>query len=71
MDMPKRMGADMREAILIEDRSKLDLKRSVYNETGFVLNVIKVGDKYQARLQVPGDGRGGTKKRKQHSLGWL
>ena len=35
--------------------------------TGFK-NVIKVGNKFQARLQVPGDGRGGSKKRKQHSL---
>ena len=30
--MPKRMGATMREAISTEDRSKLDLKRSVWNE---------------------------------------
>ena len=29
---------------------------------------IKVGKQYQARLQVKGDGRGGSKKRKQHSL---
>ena len=65
--MPKRMSATVREAIMTEDRSKLDLKRSVWNDTGFV-NVIKVGDKYQARLQVPGDGRGGTKKRRQHAL---
>ena len=65
--MPKRMSATAREAIMTEDRSKLDLKRSVWNDTGFV-NVIKVGDKYQARLQVPGDGRGGTKKRRQHAL---
>ena len=65
--MPKRTSATVREAIMTEDRSKLDLKRSVWNDTGFV-NVIKVGDKYQARLQVPGDGRGGTKKRRQHAL---
>ena len=42
--MPKRMSATAREAIMTEDRSKLDLKRSVWNDTGFV-NVIKVGDK--------------------------
>ena len=65
--MPKRTSATVREAIMTEDRSKLDLKRSVWNDTGFV-NVIKVGNKFQARLQVPGDGRGGTKKRRQHAL---
>ena len=47
--MPKRMSATVREAIMTEDRSKLDLKRSVWNDTGFV-NVIKVGD----IRQVPG-----------------
>ena len=31
-------------------------------------NVIPVKGKFQARLQVAGDGRGGVKKRKQHSL---
>ena len=36
-------------------------------QEGFI-GVIKVGNKFQARLQVPGDGRGGSKKRKQHSL---
>ena len=34
---------------------------------GFV-GVSKVGNKYQARLQVPGDGRGGLKKRRQVPL---
>ena len=65
--MPKRMGADMREAIQCEDRSQLDLERTPWSNTGFI-GVIKVGNKFQARLQVPGDGRGGSKKRKQHSL---
>ena len=65
--MPKRMGAEMRELIMVEDRSQLQLERSVWNNTGFV-NVNQVGNKYQARLQVPGDGRGGAKKRRQHSL---
>ena len=32
------------------------------------INVIEVGGKYQARLQVKGEGRGGERKRKQHSL---
>ena len=35
--------------------------------TGFV-GVSKVGNKYQARLQVPGDGRGGLKTRRQVPL---
>eukprot|EP00966_Prymnesium_polylepis_P221080 5113811-Prymnesium_polylepis.1 len=65
--MPKRMGATMREAIMVEDRSQLELERTPWSCTGFK-NVIKVGKKFQARLQVPGDGRGGKKKRKQHSL---
>ena len=65
--MPKRLGTDMREAIAAEDRSQLELERSPWNHTGFV-GVIKVGNKYQARLQVPGDGKGGSKKRRQHSL---
>ena len=42
-------------------------KKSVGGSTGYV-NVIKVGEWYQARLQIPGNGRGGEKKRKQHSL---
>ena len=31
-------------------------------------NVIEVGGKYQERWQLKGDGRGGVRKRKQHSL---
>ena len=47
--MPKRMSATVREAIMTEDRSKLDLKRSVWNDTGFV-NVIKVDAATSSRL---------------------
>ena len=43
------------------------LERSPYSSTGFK-QIIKVGKQYQARLQVKGDGSGGSKKRKQHSL---
>ena len=57
----------MREQIALEDRDQLQLKRSHWNATGFV-GVRKVGKKFQACLQVPGDGRGGSKKRRQHSL---
>ena len=39
----------------------------MWSSTGFK-HVIKVGQKFQARLQVPGDGRGGSKKRRQHAL---
>ena len=48
-------------------RGELVLKRSVYSKTGFT-NIITIKGKFQARLQVPGDGRGGTEKRKQYSL---
>ena len=48
-------------------RGELALKRSPYSSTGFT-NIITIKGKFQARLQVPGDGRGGTQKRKQYSL---
>ena len=57
----------MREAVRTENRENLELERTPWNNTGFV-NVIKVKNKFQARLQVPGEGRGGSAKRKQHSL---
>jgi len=57
----------MRELIAKEDRAELELERTPWGRTGFV-NVVKVKNKFQARLQVPGDGRGGCAKRKQHSL---
>ena len=65
--MPRTLGAELRPLIAAEDRSQLQLERNPYNQTGFV-GVIKVGNKYYARLQVPGDGRGGIKKRRQVSL---
>ena len=61
------MAAMAFEAVAKANRAELNLKRTPWSKTGFV-NVIKVGKKYQARLQVPGDGRGGSTKRKQHSL---
>ena len=57
----------MREAVAKENRDAFQLERSPRSRTGFV-NVIEVKGKYQARLQVPGDGRGGCTKRKQYSL---
>jgi hypothetical protein len=62
------MAVDCRELVeTLRGRSDLVPKKSVGGSTGYV-NVIKVGEWYQARLQIPGDGRGGEKKRKQHSL---
>jgi len=66
--MPSGMGAAVREAVPgKENKEDLQLEPSPWSKTGFK-NVIEVNGKYQARLQVPGDGRGGTKKRKQHAL---
>ena len=65
--MPSGMAAEMRAALPTLDRDGLVLERSQLSKTGFV-NVIEVKVKYQARLQVPGDGRGGAKKRKQQAL---
>ena len=55
------------EAVAKANRAELDVQRTPWTDIGFV-NVIRVGKKFQARLQVPGDGRGGSKKRKQCSL---
>ena len=65
--MPSGMAAEMRAALPSFDRTGLVLQRSTKSLTGFV-NVIEVKGKFQARLQVPGDGRGGEKKRKQVPL---
>ena len=66
--MPSGLAAAMRAALALQDRSQLVLERNPLSATGFV-NVIKVKNgKFQARLQVKGEGRGGSLKRKQHSL---
>ena len=51
------------------ERGELKLERNPFSNTKFT-NVIFLPNvcKYQARLQVPGDGRGGTAKRKQYPL---
>ena len=58
--MPRKMRAELRAQIALEDREQLQLERNPWNNTGFV-GVSKVGNTYQARLvlEVPGDGRGG------------
>ena len=65
--MPSGKAAAIREAVAKENRANLQLERTPWGKTGFV-NVIEVKGKFQARYQVPGDGRGGSKKRRQHSL---
>ena len=68
--MPNGMAAEIRPYVAglsAEQRAELVLAKNPYSNTGFT-GVIKVKNKFQARLQVPGDGRGGTKKRKQCSL---
>ena len=57
----------MRAALAGCDRDELVLERTTKTTIGFV-NVISVKGKFQARLQVPGQGRGGEKKRKQVPL---
>ena len=57
----------MRDEIWKENWAELELERTPWGKTKFV-NVIEVKGKYQARLQVPGDGRGGSTKRKQYAL---
>ena len=51
----------------MEDKSGLVLKLQPGSKTGY-LGVIEVKGKFQGRLQVKGDGRGGVRKRKQYSL---
>ena len=68
--MPSGMAAAMRDLVAsmsAAERAALVLQKSPWSSTGFV-NVIKVKNKFQARLQVPGDGRGGERKRKQDAL---
>ena len=65
--MPSGKAAGVRQLFAATDCSNLVPQESVSSQTGYK-NVIEVKGKYQARLQVKGDGRGGERKRKQHSL---
>ena len=70
MAMPNGMADSMRDyvaSLSAAERAALVLKKNPYSSTGFV-GVTLIKNKFQARLQVPGDGRGGSKKRKQCSL---
>ena len=57
----------MREAVACCEKDNLVLERSASSKTGFV-NVIEVGKYFQARFQLKGDGRGGSRKRRQVAL---
>ena len=65
--MPNGIAARVREAVALEDKSALVLKRQPGSKTGYV-GVIEVKGKFQGRLQVKGDGRGGLQKRRQVAI---
>ena len=65
--MPRGQAAAMREAVAKEKVAELVPEQTPWNKTGFV-GVQKAGSMFRARLQVPGDGRGGTTKRKQYHV---
>ena len=55
--MPKGLNDDIRAFVATLDRANYVPEKSVWNSTGYV-QVGKVKGRYQARLQVPGDGPG-------------
>ena len=57
--MPNGFAARVREAIAMEDKSGLVLKLQPGSKTGY-LGVIEVKGKFQGRVQIKGDGRGGV-----------
>jgi hypothetical protein len=62
------MAADVRAFVTSNDFVHLDVQENPCSATRYT-NVIQLKNgKYQARLQVKGDGRGGIRKRKQYSL---
>ena len=65
--MPSGMAAEMRALVGTEEIADDELQLAPLSKTRYV-GIIEVGLKYQARVQVPGDGRGGTAKRRQYSL---
>jgi hypothetical protein len=65
--MPRGLAAGVREACAVTDMSDCVPQESAKSKTGYA-NIIEVKGKFQARLQVKGDGRGGTRKRKQYAL---
>ena len=66
--MPSGLAAEMRALVATENVADDELELAPLSKTGHD-GVMEVGLKYQARIQVPGDGRGGTKKRtRQYSV---
>ena len=68
--MPNGMAGEARAfvaALSAAQRAEYVLEKNPYSSTGFT-NIIKVKGGFQARMQVPGDGRGGIKKRRQCPL---
>ena len=65
--MPSGRAAEMRALVATENVADDELELAPLSKTGYK-GVIEVGLKYQARIQVPGDGRGGTLKRRQYSV---
>ena len=62
--MPSGIAAAVRQQVAEADKAGLVLEESPWSRTGYT-NVIEVRGKYQARLQVKGDGQ---RKRYQHPL---
>lgn len=62
--MPSGIAEAVRKQVAGADKAGLVLQKSPYSATGFT-NVIQVRNKFQARLQVKGDGQ---RKRYQHPL---
>ena len=64
--MPYAMADDVRAFVARIPKCDLVVQESPISATGYT-NVIEIEGKYQARLQVKGDGRGGVRKRKQYT----
>ena len=56
--MPPGLNDEIRAFVAKLDRRDYPPEKAVWSATGYV-QVIKVKKRFQARLQVPGDGPGG------------
>ena len=56
--MPESLNEEIRAFVAQLDRWDYPPEKSAWSQTGYA-QVIKVKKRYQARLQVPGDGPGG------------
>ena len=66
--MPSGIAASVRMMFAQVDKTDLVVQKSPCSATGYTNIIITKNGKYQPRLQVKGDGRGGERKRKQCSL---